>query len=997
MDECDSSYIPWPSRACGRRVAPRGVSSNNSHITCAHPSQLLAAYLHMMSSCNHADLFEAHRHCIADTDRLARLSTSLSDPTQQFPLTILCFGGERKTEALRNLFPLYVHKIRRKVADISLDSASAGSSNPIYIINADRNAKPYDGPDIAKCHEIRSHRIEWRQKPGAVATFQDLIFARLLFLIADVLCIFADDVEGGLQEVDCMLARWISCGPASTLPSSVKPRVLIITAQRQHHEPSLQLDRESIFATATQDAFSDTFSAIKIEDSNASTLRQILFDEIDQACIAKTTAKLLFSARHITWIFRQALIHFCKTLDSPFEHYRCFSPSINTCQLFTHIDAFLSMAEAVEMDSRTERLASYLSSSILIDMYPLGAHGFAANALFDSVYRLDLQHMLDSRPTFASTPSVRLIRDNISSFADAMTGKATAQTLHSRNLVSLAGRLPWDRMQSNSICLGCLKRRPDHCLDCRHALCDDCVLAWGRPVKGLEYTFRLARCPLCLRPTQTTVVLKPPTAGIRVISIDGGGVRGIVPLLFLEVVEKGMGVPLQEYFDMAFGTSSGGLSTLGLFAMKWPLTHCITMFEDLAYQLFCREESLFSQVKTCISTFLCDSRYDAQQLEAILQTQFGRYSRLFGRTPDGWSRYKIAVTATNISDSSTFVLSNYNVQGSPGRRNGYKHFRSDAPPNEVLTWEAARATSAAPFLFPPITLPIGTLQDGGTREHNNPTRLAMWEARQVWPASTMLDVVLSLGTGSGAACDSPQALAYRNNLKDGSIRRSIRSYMHGIDGEVQSRDTVNSLDSDTKTGWFRLNILSQARLDDVEALPVLRESVKSKSCDGDPEIEALRRALLASSFFFELNRSPDLDKHGFLCCTGRLRIRGAAKNILDILHQLSKTTCRFLKGRHLLGDLDPTGICVKCGLFSMPVNFKVRHANEKITIMLQLDECEQRISGFPQCIAWFVQQQNLDTYRDGGPRRSACVCRPAGKKQISKRKVTTARNCQKRR
>ena len=55
--------------------------------------------------------------------------------------------------------------------------------------------------------------------------------------------------------------------------------------------------------------------------------------------------------------------------------------------------------------------------------------------------------------------------------------------------------------------------------------------------------------------------LKPPAAGINVLSIDGGGTRGIIPLQTLQILQDKIGLPypVQENFDFAFGTSSGEL------------------------------------------------------------------------------------------------------------------------------------------------------------------------------------------------------------------------------------------------------------------------------------------------------------------------------------------------------------------------------------------------------------------------------------------------------
>ena len=50
----------------------------------------------------------------------------------------------------------------------------------------------------------------------------------------------------------------------------------------------------------------------------------------------------------------------------------------------------------------------------------------------------------------------------------------------------------------------------------------------------------------------------------RVLSIDGGGIRGIIPALVLAHLERQMGAPAIELFDLIVGTSTGGILALGL-------------------------------------------------------------------------------------------------------------------------------------------------------------------------------------------------------------------------------------------------------------------------------------------------------------------------------------------------------------------------------------------------------------------------------------------------
>lgn len=53
---------------------------------------------------------------------------------------------------------------------------------------------------------------------------------------------------------------------------------------------------------------------------------------------------------------------------------------------------------------------------------------------------------------------------------------------------------------------------------------------------------------------------------VRVLAIDGGGVRGIIPAVILEKIEEEMGRPIAQIFDMVAGSSTGGLLALGLTA-----------------------------------------------------------------------------------------------------------------------------------------------------------------------------------------------------------------------------------------------------------------------------------------------------------------------------------------------------------------------------------------------------------------------------------------------
>ena len=76
---------------------------------------------------------------------------------------------------------------------------------------------------------------------------------------------------------------------------------------------------------------------------------------------------------------------------------------------------------------------------------------------------------------------------------------------------------------------------------------------------GEESRYLLETCAVCEGHANLTVYLKPATAGVRMLNIDGGGVRGVVPLEFLTRLQNELGpkARVQDFFDIAFGTSAG--------------------------------------------------------------------------------------------------------------------------------------------------------------------------------------------------------------------------------------------------------------------------------------------------------------------------------------------------------------------------------------------------------------------------------------------------------
>jgi hypothetical protein len=131
----------------------------------------------------------------------------------------------------------------------------------------------------------------------------------------------------------------------------------------------------------------------------------------------------------------------------------------------------------------------------------------------------------------------------------------------------------WHSIRSDGTCLTCMRRKPEYILPCGHSVCENCALVFGERSEYDRWVFEIHSCFLCgIELRDITVKVKPDNAGVIALSIDGGGVRGIIPLQFLQVLQDriGLPIPVQENFDLAFGTSSGELCPIGLMTALIP-------------------------------------------------------------------------------------------------------------------------------------------------------------------------------------------------------------------------------------------------------------------------------------------------------------------------------------------------------------------------------------------------------------------------------------------
>ncbi|CAJ1056302.1 calcium-independent phospholipase A2-gamma-like isoform X2 [Xyrichtys novacula] len=221
--------------------------------------------------------------------------------------------------------------------------------------------------------------------------------------------------------------------------------------------------------------------------------------------------------------------------------------------------------------------------------------------------------------------------------------------------------------------------------------------------------------------------------GIRILSIDGGGLRGVLALQTLHKLEALTGKPIYKLFDYICGVSTGAILGFMLGVFQIPVNECDDLYRKLGSDVF-KQNVIVGTVKMGWN----HAFYDSEAWENILKEKMG--SHLLVETTRNPECPKVAAVSTVVNRGTplkAYVFRNYNLL--PGVRS---HYLGGC---QHQLWQAIRATSAAPGYFQEFTLGNDLHQDGGLLI-NNPTALAVHECKCLWP-NTPLECVVSLGTG----------------------------------------------------------------------------------------------------------------------------------------------------------------------------------------------------------------------------------------------------------
>ena len=255
---------------------------------------------------------------------------------------------------------------------------------------------------------------------------------------------------------------------------------------------------------------------------------------------------------------------------------------------------------------------------------------------------------------------------------------------------------------------------------------------------------------------------------------------------------------------------------------------------------------------------------------------------------------------------------------------------------------------------------------------NNPTEVGLWELRKIWPTSSKPAVVVSIGTGSGTSPPICKDLPHNRIFHDGVLARAYRAFMSSpsLDGQNSWLALLNRLDETERDDYYRLNLNfsdSEPLMDDVGQMPALQHQVSVQYATSIQQVHAL----WASRFFFELDGRPRYS-YGYYACAGVILccFRDARALVATISKSFDQVNF-VLRQNRSLGMLKALSCCETCGVFRLPVDFEVSRMYELIEIGLSLGDGRScHISGFPNSMHWFVEQQSFSA----NTLRTATLC-----------------------
>jgi len=200
---------------------------------------------------------------------------------------------------------------------------------------------------------------------------------------------------------------------------------------------------------------------------------------------------------------------------------------------------------------------------------------------------------------------------------------------------------------------------------------------------------------------------------LRILAIDGGGIRGTFAASVLERLEEHFGAPITSRFDLIVGTSTGSIIAAAL-AAGMTAGQTLDFYRKWGPHIFHNNRAgTWGNFRRSIRQMLWSSKYNNKRLREAL-TACGMDKLSFG---DIEHRCLLAITSYDLNKGDPITFRTEHLQ------------HGECHPDWSLL-DAVVCSCAAPTFFPPVAIGDGLYADGGLWA-NNPALVALAEARRL--------------------------------------------------------------------------------------------------------------------------------------------------------------------------------------------------------------------------------------------------------------------------
>ncbi|KAH8809385.1 hypothetical protein F5884DRAFT_858885 [Xylogone sp. PMI_703] len=522
-----------------------------------------------------------------------------------------------------------------------------------------------------------------------------------------------------------------------------------------------------------------------------------------------------------------------------------------------------------------------------------------------------------------------------------------------RELHDLAPKVDLRRLPS---CVWCMQNFPTERFSCGHWICSSCVVEIGSRSEDDCRAVIVERCDqhpgggMELVPPFEFLDL-PKTVGRRLLSLDEGGVRGILQLELLADIQACLGeqIPIQDCFDLIGGTGIGGINALGLGISRWDIHTTIKEFKEVVPRAFVTED-------WSILDFLLRRQkknlYSPDGLTRSIQDAFGQDSEekmttsLSRATETGSGPIRVFVTSSR-KISGGILLTNYRRQKVDINQDQIQDLshaqKSLGDPQYTEACSVGKAAIATAS-FEPFFGPYKMRSDyvGGAQDFACPAEVTLLELRSLWPHVGRPDVLVSVGCGHNASATSGNSrdctstgVVWSKAFEEKSQKEPDR-YIR-LCPEFSKKSPLPNADyvSGLTNCSLRGGDLARRDLDD--------------------KVDLVARRLISTIFYFD-KTSSELCEEGGWIIYGHIqcRFKETSKIIRAFGSKISRfKNPRFVRGSEVLWKfhIDTLKVMSEQGRFRAPCetgsSFMIRAKSEdEINIKFMADDFpSERISG----------------------------------------------------